>query len=87
MKRISYLVFSLALGVMSAKAQPQQTNLIPAPAAYSVRSGSISSKDMVGLHEKVRISEKTLLRRLGGRKLADWQLKSAYWIELGKKGV
>ena len=70
-----------------AKAQPKPTNLIPAPVAYSVRPGSISSKDMASLHEKVRISEKALLRRLGGRKLTDWQLKSAYWIELGKKGA
>ena len=81
------IALTLACGVMSTKAQPQPTNLIPVPTAYSVRSGSISSKDMAGLHEKVRISEKALLRRLEGRQLADWQLKSAYWMELGKKGV
>ena len=84
MKRI-LIAFTLACGVMNTKAQP--TNLIPAPVEYSVRSGSISSKDMASLHEKVRISEKALLRRLEGRKLADWQLKSAYWLELGKKSV
>lgn len=87
MKGISYLVISLALGAMSIKAQPQPTNLIPAPVAYSVRSGSISSNDIAVLREKVHISKKALLRRLGGRKLADWQLKSSYWLELGKKGV
>ncbi len=26
-------------------------------------------------------------RRLKGRELADWQLKSAYWLEVGKKGL
>ena len=37
--------------------------------------------------QAVRISRKALLRHLKGRKLADWQLKSAYLLELGKKGV
>ena len=93
MKRI-LIVLALVCGLMSIKAQPQPINLIPLPAEYSVRSGtegrcksSISSKELSSLHEKVRISEKALLRRLGGRNLSDWQLKSAYWIELGKKCV
>ena len=84
MKQI-FLLLLLFCGAMSAKAQ--STNLIPAPVEYSVRSGSVSSDGMIGLREKVRISEKALLRRLEGKKLADWQLKSAYWLELGKKGV
>ena len=81
------IAFALAFGVMSVQAQPLPTNLIPAPAAYSVRSGSVSANKIAGLREKVRISEKALLRRLEGRELADWQLKSAYWLEVGKKGV
>jgi len=72
---------------MAAHAQSQPSNLIPAPAVYSVRSGSTSSKDIAFTHEKVLVSEKALLRRLAGRQLADWQLKSAYWLELGKKSV
>ena len=81
------IVLTLVCGAMSSQAQPQPTNLIPAPAAYSAHSGSISAKNVSSLHEKVSISKKTLLRRLEGRQLADWQLKSAYWLELGKKGV
>lgn len=42
---------------------------------------------MKDLREKVHISEKALLHHLEGMELADWQLKSAYWLELGKKGV
>ena len=83
MKKI-LIAFALAFG--SLNAQPQPTNLIPAPAVYSVRSGSVSRK-IAGSGEKVRISEKALLRHLEGRKLADWQLKSAYLLELGKKGA
>jgi hexosaminidase len=78
------IAFAFAFGVMNALGQ---SNLIPAPAEYSVRSGSISSKEMAGLHEKVRISPKALLRLLKDRKLEDWQLKSAYQLELRKKGV
>ena len=84
MKRI-LIALALAFGPMNA--QPQPTNLIPAPVEYSVRPGSVSLDKLAGQGEKVRISPKALLRRLEGRKLADWQLKSAYWLELGKKGV
>ena len=80
------LALAFVCGLMCVKAQAQ-LNLIPAPVEYSARSGCISSKEMAGLHEKVRISQKTLLRLLKGRKLEDWQLKSAYQLELGKKGV
>ena len=78
------IAFAFSFGVMNALGQ---SNLIPAPAEYSVRSGSISSKELAGLREKVRISPKALLRLLKDRKLEDWQLKSAYQLELGKKGV
>lgn len=81
------MAFALACASMFVEAQPQQTNLIPAPVAYSELSGSVAVNKMAGLREKVRISEKALLRHLEGRQLADWQLKSAYWLELGKKGV
>ena len=86
MKRI-LLAFYAVLLAAAVEAQTQPTNLIPAPAEYSALSGSISANKMASLHEKVRISQKALLRRLEGRRLADWQLKSAYWLELGKKGV
>ena len=81
------IAFYAVLLTATVKGQAQPTNLIPAPAEYSVRTGSVCGSAMASLHEKVRVSEKALLRRLGGRELADWQLKSAYWLELGEKGV
>jgi hexosaminidase len=81
------IALTLVCGAIFAMAQPQPATLIPAPAVYSEGAGNIRQKDLAGLHEKVRISEKAFLHRLEGRKLADWQLKSAYWIELGEKGV
>ena len=68
MKRI-LIVLALAFGSMNTL--PQPTNLIPAPAEYSVRPRSICPTDMASLREKVRISEKALLHCLGGRNLAE----------------
>ena len=85
--RYIILALALAMGIVSAQAQSQPANLIPAPAEYNVRPGTVSRDKMNGSHEKVRISEKAMLRRLEGRKLTDWQLKSAYWLEVGPKGV
>ena len=66
-----------------AGAQPG--NLIPAPVAFTVEEGVIRPTEMGD--PAIRISEKALLRRLKGRKLTDWQLKSAYFLQIGKKGV
>lgn len=65
----------------------QPKDIIPAPAEYSVRPGTIPADVLAQLPQKVRISESAVRRRLKGRELADWQLKSAYWLEVGKKGV
>jgi hexosaminidase len=65
----------------------QPKDIIPAPAEYSVRPGSLPADVLAQLPQKVRISESAVRRRLKGRELADWQLKSAYWLEVGKKGV
>ncbi len=81
------LALALVHGAMCAQAQTQPTNLIPNPVAYSARPGSVCRDKIADLHQKVRISEKVLLRHLEGQKLTDWQLKSAYWLEVGKKGV
>ncbi|MCR5434745.1 MAG: beta-N-acetylhexosaminidase [Bacteroidaceae bacterium] len=81
------LALTLALGPMGSHAQSQPTHLIPAPAEYSVRSGTVSPDAMASLHEKVLISEKALLRRLDGRQLTPWQLKSAYWLTLGRRSL
>ena len=86
-KGMMLMALILALWTMSTQAQSQPTNLIPAPAAYSELPGTISPNRLEALRQKVRISEKALRRRLEGRELADWQMKSAYWLEVGRKGV
>ena len=65
----------------------QPKDIIPAPVEYSVQSGSIGTDELTNLPEKVRISESAVRRRLKGRKLEDWQLRSTYWLEIGRKGV
>lgn len=69
------------------QSESKPVNLIPVPVELTVRSGSVCSNKLLDLPEKVNISEKALLRRLEGWKLTDWQLKSAYWMEIGKRGV
>lgn len=81
------LMFTLACVPKTEQPQPEPVDLIPAPVELAVRSGSIGSDELARLPEKVKISEKALLRRLEGHELADWQLKSAYWLEVGKRGV
>ena len=61
-------------------------SIIPAPAEYSVLPGSVRV-DGWTQSPTVRVSESALRQRLEGRELADWQLKSAYWMEIGKEGV
>ena len=62
-------------------------NLIPAPVEYQTGKGSISSAQLTQLTPVVTISEKSLQKRLDGQELTDWQLKQAYWMEIGKEGV
>ena len=62
-------------------------DIIPAPVEYSVLPGSIGSDRLMQMPQEVRISEGALRPYLKGRILADWQLKSAYWLEVGKTGV
>ena len=63
------------------------SDIIPAPVEFSVRPGIVRSDETLRLPEKVRISDSSVRRLLKGRELADWQLKSAYWLEVGKKGI
>jgi N-acetyl-beta-hexosaminidase len=81
------LMLMLACAPKGNLPQPEPADLIPAPVELTVRSGSVSSQKLTNLPQKVTISEKALLGRLNGRKLTDWQLKSAYWMEIGKRGV
>lgn len=81
------LSLAFACEPKTAQTQPGPVDLIPVPVELTAGTGSISSDDLTDLPEKVKISEKALLKRLEGQKLTDWQLKSAYWMEVGKKGV
>ena len=76
-------------GVLYVKVQKPAgpMDLIPAPVAYTVLPGSIRSNALTQLPQEVILSEEALRRRLEGRELAPWQLKSAYWLEVGKDGV
>lgn len=76
-------------GVLYVKVQKPAgpMDLIPAPVAYTVLPGSIRSNALTQLPQEVILSEEALRRRLEGRELAPWQLKSAYWLEVGEKGV
>jgi hexosaminidase len=69
--------------------QPLQkpSALIPAPVELTVHTGSVCSNKLADLPQTVKISEKAFLNRLNGRELTDWQLKSAYWMEIGKRKV
>lgn len=62
-------------------------NMIPAPVKLTVSSGSVSSKELAALPEKVKISKKSLLTHLKGQDLTDWQLESAYRIEISPEAV
>ena len=67
--------------------QPQPAQLIPAPVELIVGTDSISADALTNLPQKVCISKRTLLRRLGGEELTDWQLKSAYWMKIEKRRI
>lgn len=81
------LILALACTTENTQTQNEPSCLIPVPVELTACPGSISSDELTDLPEKVKISEKAMLRRLKGQKLTDWQLKSAYWLEIGKKGV
>lgn len=81
------LISAYGCGQKDIHTQCEPADLIPAPVELAVNPGSVSSDKLAELPEKVKVSEKALLRRLEGRELTDWQLKSAYWLEIGKKGI
>ena len=62
-------------------------DLIPLPVMYAPGNGCIPSARLSQMEPVVKLSEKKLRKRLEGQALADWQLKQAYWLEIGKKGV
>ena len=81
------LILLLAFCPKNNQPQQEQVNLIPTPVELTVRSGSVCANKLASLPQKVNISEKAILKRLNGQKLTDWQLKSAYWMEIGKKKI
>ena len=81
------LISACGCGQKSIHTQCEPADLIPAPVELAVVPGCVSSDILAELPEKVKVSEKALLRRLEGQKLTDWQLKSAYWLEIGQKGI
>ncbi len=81
------LMLVFGCGSKAVQLQYEPADLIPAPVELAVGSGVICSDDLIGLPEKVKVSEDVLRRRLDGKELTDWQLKSAYWMEISKKGI
>ena len=81
------LMLAFSCGQKTTESLSEPAGLIPAPVEMIVNPGSISSNDLAKLPKKVKVSEKALLRRLEGQSLTDWQLKSAYWMEVEPKTV
>ena len=81
------MMLLLACSPKNNPPQQKTVNMIPEPVELTLRSGSVSLNKLAHLPQKVNISEKRLLDKLNGQKLTDWQLKSAYWMEIGKNKV
>ena len=81
------LVLAISCGQKADQPLSEPADLIPAPVELTVTPGSVASEDLASLPVKVRISEKALLRHLEGQELTDWQIKAAYWMEIGAKAV
>ena len=87
MHKIFWILLPLLFVGCTASPGATPGDLIPAPVAFSLTSGSVESAKLTQGPEKVIVSQKAILQRLEGRKLTDWQLKGAYWLEVGKRGV
>lgn len=81
------MALALSYGCKDVQPLSEPADLIPAPVEMTVTPGSISSEGLASLPVKEKISEKALLRYLGGQELTDWQIKSAYWMEITPKCV
>ena len=81
------MALALSYGCKDVQTLSEPADLIPAPVEMTVTPGSISSEGLASLPVKEKISEKALLRYLEGQELADWQIKSAYWMEITPKCV
>lgn len=81
------LVLLLACAPKENQPDPRPAQLIPAPVELIAGTDSICANKLANLPQKVDISEKALLSKLGGQELTDWQLKAAYWMEIGKRRI
>ena len=81
------MVLALSYGCKDVQPLSEPADLIPAPVEMTVTPGSISSEGLASLPVKEKISEKELLRYLEGQELTEWQIKSAYWMEITPKCV
>ena len=71
------LMLLLACSPKDNQPSPQPAKVIPTPVELIVGTDSISANKLTNLPQKVSISEKDLLCKLGDQALTDWQLKSA----------
>ena len=81
------MALALSYGCKDVQPLSEPADLIPAPVEMTVTPGSISSEGLASLPVKEKISEKALLRHLEGQELTEWQIKSAYWMEITPKCV
>ena len=81
------MALALSYGCKDVQTLSEPADLIPAPVEITVTPGSISSEGLASLPVKEKISEKALLRHLEGQELTEWQIKSAYWMEITPKCV
>ena len=81
------LALPLSYGCKNVQTLSEPSDLIPAPVEMTVTPGCISADELANLPIKEKISEKALLRHLEGQELTDWQIKSAYWMEITPKCV
>ena len=81
-------LIALAAALLAANslfAQSGPKDIIPAPVQYEITQGTTrlpQAKDM-----DIRIGEKKFFSRIKGFGLEDWQVKSAYYLELTPKGL
>ncbi|MBO6160574.1 MAG: beta-N-acetylhexosaminidase [Bacteroidales bacterium] len=81
-------LIALAAALLAANslfAQSSPKDIIPAPVQYEITQGTTrlpQAKDM-----DIRIGEKKFFSRIKGFGLEDWQVKSAYYLELTPKGL
>lgn len=66
-------------------AQSGPKDIIPAPFHYEVTKGTTSLPEAADMD--IRIGSKKFLSRIKGYGLEDWQVKSAYYLELSPKGL